>query len=254
MRSPDMKPTFFDRKAVVYKLTDANSQTYDKTQWGEGVTHRTNGTDELCGPGWLHAYTHPLLAVFLNPIHANFVDPILWEAEADGKTLSDKGLKVGYSEITTIRQIPLPVVTTFHRIRFAILCARSVYKNSDWLAWADNWLSGKDRSAEAAAAAEAEARAAWAAEARAAWAAKWAPGAAWAEARAAWAAKWAPGAAAWAAWAAGAKWAAEAAGAAARAAEWAAEADIDLIAIAQQVGEFDTDVPKVICDNFAGRY
>lgn len=53
-----------------YKLTDENHQTRNETQWGENITHYTNGEGELCGPGWLHYYNDPLLAVLLNPVHA----------------------------------------------------------------------------------------------------------------------------------------------------------------------------------------
>ena len=78
----------------LYKLTNAKDQTYGETQWGEGVEHTTDGFGDLCGPGWLHAYTDPLLAVLLNPLHAGFCTPHLWEAEGEiGR--NDNGLKVG---------------------------------------------------------------------------------------------------------------------------------------------------------------
>ena len=66
---------------MLYKLTDENDRTYNDTQWGEGVTHETSGEGKLCGEGWIHAYIDPLLAVFLNPIHACFTNPHMWEAE-----------------------------------------------------------------------------------------------------------------------------------------------------------------------------
>lgn len=152
----------------LYKLTDENGQTYNNTQWGEGVTHTASGKGKLCGPGWLHAYTDPLLAVLLNPIHANFSNPRLWEAEGEvGAT--DFGLKVGTTRLTTIREIPLPDVTSNQISRFAILCARRVCRDEAWNRWADKWLSGEDRSAAAAG------RAAWPA-ARSPAAAAWSAG------------------------------------------------------------------------------
>ena len=57
---------------IGYKLTNENHETYNGTKWGPGVTHETDGHGELCGSGWLHYYDDPLLAVLLNPIHANF--------------------------------------------------------------------------------------------------------------------------------------------------------------------------------------
>ena len=197
-----------------YKLTDANGQTKNNTQWGEGVTHAGTGEGPLCGPGWIHFYTDPLLAVLLNPIHGNFQSLRLWETEGEVGA-RDHGLKVGCKSATTIREIPVPIVRLEQRIRFGILCAKRVYGNVAWNTWADKWLSGEDRGSAAARAAE---EAAWAAEAAAwaAWAAAWA---AWAAARAAEAA---------------AEEAAEAAAAAAEAAAWAAAAPLDLAAIAAE--------------------
>jgi hypothetical protein len=149
----------------LYKLTDENAQTYGGCQWGEGVTHTASGEGELCGPGWIHAYEHPLLAVLHNPIHGNFENPRLWECETtDENPLRDGQVKLGVRNLTTIREIPLPVVTPEQRVRYAILCGKAVYDDPAWLRWAEDWLSGKDRSAEAAAAAaRAAARSAWSA-------------------------------------------------------------------------------------------
>jgi hypothetical protein len=135
--------------AKLYKLTDVDRYTRNNTKWGKNVTHTTDGSGELCGPGWLHAYTDPLLAVLLNPIHCGYSRFRLWEAEGEiGK--NDKGLKVGTRSLTTIREIPIPKITTKQKIRFAILCAMAVYKDQTWTDWANNWLSGKDRSAATA--------------------------------------------------------------------------------------------------------
>lgn len=189
----------------LYKLTDGNGETYNHTQWGEGVTHMASGEGELCSSGWIHAYRDPLIAVCMNPVHARFIDPQLWEAE--GVPERDDGCKVGCRELTTLRRIPLPVVTTEQCVKFGILAALAVCKNEQFVTWANAWLSGKDRSSEVAARA---AGVAWAAEAPA------------------WAVAWAVARAAEAAWAAKAAREAEAAEAAARAAAevaaWAAEA------------------------------
>lgn len=156
----------------LYKLTDAHGRTYNNTQWGENVTHSGTGDGELCGPGFIHAYESALLAVLLNPIHANFQSPKLWAAEGE-IVKNDNGLKCGCVSLTTIKELTLPEITKEMRSKFAILCAIQVYKSPDFLRWADNWLSGEDRSQAAAEAAERAA--AWdAAEAaeRATWAAE----------------------------------------------------------------------------------
>jgi hypothetical protein len=118
----------------------------------------------------------------MNPIHANFQNPRLWEAEGE-VGLRDGQLKCGCKTLTTVREIPLPSITTEMRVRFGILCAKEVCACLSWNAWADKWLSGEDRTQAAAAAAAAAARAS--ASARAAWAAASAARAAWAEAEAA---------------------------------------------------------------------
>ena len=151
----------------LYKLTDGDGQTRGGTQWGPGVSHSGTGEGELCGPGWIHAYEHPLVAVLMNPIHANFQNPRLWEAEGE-VGLRDGQIKCGCKTLTTIREIPLPSITTEMRVRFAILCAKGVCACPSWNAWADRWLSGEDRSEDAS---EAASKAAWAVQAAAAWAA-----------------------------------------------------------------------------------
>jgi len=215
---------------IRYKLTDQAMQTYNGFQWELGKTYTTSGEGKLCTKGWLHVYDSPELAAFLNPIHADIKDPRLFECECSGKTKDDNGLKRGYSSVTLTKELPLPVITITQRVAFGIMCAKVVCTNEKWLKWADDWLSGKDRSAAAAAAAAAAARAAYAAAAKAAKAA-------------------AAAAAAAAARAAAVEWAEEAAWAAAWAAAAAAEeAKIDLVAIAKKASLFGRSrAMKIIC-------
>src|SRR5271157_1206273 len=123
----------------LYKLTDSINCTLGDTQWGENVTHTATGPadGDLCSSSWIHAYESPLLAILLNPIHANFVSPQLWEATGKIKK-RDHGLKVGCRRLKTLRQIPLPKITIEHRVRFAILCSIAVYKDKSFLLWAAN--------------------------------------------------------------------------------------------------------------------
>ena len=136
----------------VWKLTTADGLTRpgqsNETKWGENITHTAPGKGELCTAGWIHAYASPLLAVLMNSVHANYKPAILWECEAEvGIRKADK---IGCSKLTTLRQVNMPEITTAQKQAFAILCAKQVYKDSSWLKWADDWLSGKDRSARAA--------------------------------------------------------------------------------------------------------
>jgi len=133
---------------IGYKLTDSNSRSYNNTQWGPGITHEVTGGRNLCGPGWLHYYSDPLLAVILNPIFGNFRPKTmqLWECEIGGTIKSDHGLKYGTRRLTTLKQIPIPYVSDKQRVRFAILCAMRIYSEPTWVAWARGWLDGTNRS------------------------------------------------------------------------------------------------------------
>lgn len=125
---------------VLYKLTDSNGKTMNDTQWGPDVSHSGIGYGQLCSNGWIHAYEHALLGVFMNPIQAGFVGPRMWKAEGEIR-LRDGPFKCGCKTLTTLYEIPVPVVTPEQRVRFAILCAKAVYKDPLWNAWADEWLA-----------------------------------------------------------------------------------------------------------------
>mgnify|MGYP001312204440 FL=1 len=144
----------------LYKLTDQKHRTRagesNECQWGENITHSGTGKGQLCGPGWIHAYTDPLLAVIFNPIHANIKSPALWESEGD-VGLNDRGVKVGCLSLTTLRIVSLPEVTTIQRVAFGVLCAIRVYQDPKFCKWANGWLAGTDRTAAAADAANAAA-------------------------------------------------------------------------------------------------
>jgi len=134
---------------TLYKLTDANDCTRETTQWGAGVTHTAPGDGELCTKSWIHAYRSELLAVMMDPIHGHYLpDGHLWIA--DGDVGRDDGTKVGCTSLTTCSRVDVPAVTITQRVAFGILAARAVCTDAAWCAWADRWLSGEDRTAEAA--------------------------------------------------------------------------------------------------------
>ena len=162
---------------TVYKLTDKDNRTFNRTLWGENVTHTAPGTGELCSRNWLHAYADPLLAVLLNPAHGNFdADSMkLWVGSAEVRLR--KADKLGCTKLTTLYTLAIPVITTVQKQAFAIFAAKAVYKDVNWITWANAWLSGEDRSKRAAqetAAAYADAYVAYAATATAAYAAAYA--------------------------------------------------------------------------------
>ena len=131
-----------------YKLTKQDLTTYNGFQWQLNEWKETNGIGKLCSEGWLHCYTNPLLAVLLNPVHADIENPKLFECEVEGKCIEDKGRKEGWTRMRLVKEIPLPEISLTQKVAFGILCAREVYKEEKWVNWANNWLSGKDRSKE----------------------------------------------------------------------------------------------------------
>jgi len=134
----------------LYKLTDKNDQTHGGCQWGKGVTHTADGKGRLCTKHWIHAYTDPILTVLVNPIHGEYDTETghMWECEGEiGR--NDRDQKVGCKKLTTIRRIDMPQITIEQRVRFAILCAKKVCKDRKWNKWANNWLNGKNKTADA---------------------------------------------------------------------------------------------------------
>ena len=156
---------------ILYKLTDANGQTRDGTQWGEGVSNTATGEGAaLCTSGVIHGYRTALIAVFMGPAHTDYLPGgYLWESV--GEIIADDGLKVGCKTLTTLRRVELPRITLAQTVVAGILCAKTVPQPPQWRTWADDWLSGADRSEKAASAASAAASAAaWEAASAATWA------------------------------------------------------------------------------------
>jgi hypothetical protein len=148
-------------KRIVYKLTNQNGRTRNNTQWGPNITHEAIGALDqgLCSNAWIHAYESPLVAILRNPQDANFKNPLLWEAIPKGKRKIE-ALKCGFRKLTTVKQIPLPQFTIINIVAWGILCAKIVYKETNWNLWADDWLNNKNRTVDAAAAAASAAHAA----------------------------------------------------------------------------------------------
>ena len=150
-----------------YKLVTRDGYTRKgltgETYWLDGheVVAVGSGSD-LCTAALIHYYDDPRLAVLFNPIHANIRDPRLIEIEIS-EPLTHDGLKGGCKRGKFVKEIALPAIPNETVVTFAIECALRVYKDSDFVNWAQGWTSGQDRTPAAASAASA-ASAAWAAE------------------------------------------------------------------------------------------
>lgn len=51
--------------ATIWKLTPQKMTMRNNMRWVLGETRSVSGKGSLCSGGWLHAYTHPGLAVLL---------------------------------------------------------------------------------------------------------------------------------------------------------------------------------------------
>lgn len=141
----------------LYKLTDEHGNTENNTHWDVGVKHEIakelrDCTIPLCSSSYIHAYENPLIAVFMNPVHAGFKSPILWLAT--GWVSRREGmLKCGCFSLRIVEKLSLPVLSTTQRVAIGIHCALSVYTEPTFVEWAKNWLAGVDRTVRAAEAA-----------------------------------------------------------------------------------------------------
>lgn len=186
----------FEWVAMLYKVTDATGRSGEGIQWGPSVSHRAAGAGAGgSGENFLHACTHPLVAAMLYPclIGASASCPLLWEAVCDAAdVVQQDGMFAVCRELLTLRTVPWPDIAPERRVHFAILCARQTTNDSAFMAWADAWLSGKDRSDDSAGAISlivGRNRATFLAAKAAAWLAKasgaWQDDVAWATANAA---------------------------------------------------------------------
>jgi hypothetical protein len=150
---------------IRYKLTDENMQTYKEFQWELGKVYEIDINWQskyvsLCSRSWFHVYSHPLIAVLMNPIHADFKNPRLFKCSCSGYHQIDNGSKEGFVKVKLLKELKIPEITLTQRVAFGILCAKKIYEGNEWNKWADKWLKGKDRSCSAANAAYSAANAA----------------------------------------------------------------------------------------------
>jgi len=134
----------------LFKLTDERMSTYCSFQYELGVkAHALGKSNNPCSAGVIHAYADPRLAVIFNPIHSNFLNPRLFEAETDTYLGTDE-CKCWCKALTLKRELPLPVISIEQKIEFAIRSALVVYNEYNFNLWAESWLSNVDRSKNAA--------------------------------------------------------------------------------------------------------
>jgi hypothetical protein len=114
-------------------------------------------------------HTSPLVAALTHPDSVNgeankMFEVNRWKVNVDAKNPE---------AYTVVKEVAVPTVTIGQKVAFAVATVREIYHDQDFVKWADDWLSGKDRSAESARACreatEREIEASKEAEALAAW-------------------------------------------------------------------------------------
>ena len=117
---------------TLYKLTDRNGNTHNFVHWKVGITHsiiNQCNNPRLCSEDVFHAYKNINLAFLLNPLHANILNPLLWQVS--GKIVVEDFGKVGCFSLKVIQQLPIPNWVHSNKkhdvqLLFTILCAEKV--------------------------------------------------------------------------------------------------------------------------------
>jgi len=144
---------------LVYKLTDSKMQTCMGCQWELNEPREILPEKRTPKEPWgrFHWYEDSLLAVLHDPNHGQYLNTYdlirncskprgkLFEAEAEGDIFKE-GSCGGSTKLTLLKEISLPGVTPEQRIKYAVLCVQEAYPKSEWVPWADKWLSGEDRT------------------------------------------------------------------------------------------------------------
>ena len=129
-----------------YKLTKSDLTCRNGFQYTVDVRAEVEYTGALCTSGVLHCYDSPEDAVFFDPIHAELLPGgRLWECEYDGPSTTD-GTKRGVGNLTLLREVPIPQMSTEQRVERGISAALSVSRSDSFRGWAERWSSGDDRS------------------------------------------------------------------------------------------------------------
>ena len=117
----------------LYKLTDKDLQTRSNFQWqlNKKEVKPKIKNPQLCSSDVFHAYKDLNLAFLLNPIHANFTEPKIFECS--GRVVCQDFGKVGVFNLTLKKEIQPPewVGSEYEqkvRLYFALLSAKAVLK------------------------------------------------------------------------------------------------------------------------------
>lgn len=122
-----------------YLLADLHGQTR------RGITINTNRANgkryysgDIVSRNIWECADSPLLAIMINPLHAECVRPRLFEI--GGKFGQDQ------NNVHRVREIDLPEVSPEQKLAYAMYCVRSLIPEHAFDAWVERWLANDDRS------------------------------------------------------------------------------------------------------------
>lgn len=140
-------------ESTLYKVTNERNCSRNGTLWGRDVTRVASGVitndgemaiNENSPKYWLHAYTHPVLAIFFNRIHNPRTKLHVWACTGTPQVMSPEG-RVGCTKLTTHYVMPTPIITSLTRVRIAMETVRHLYTEGTFNLWSLNWIVGNER-------------------------------------------------------------------------------------------------------------
>lgn len=112
----------------------------------EGSSFSSQAISEVVAKNASEMGVSPLVAIMLNPWHAQLEKPkmleMLFTTEVDDT--SDPIFRI------SVHEVDIPATTTDQKIIFALMVIMDVYKNDQFNQWAQKWINGTDRGAMSA--------------------------------------------------------------------------------------------------------
>lgn len=90
--------------------------------------------------------TSPLVAIMLNPWHAQLGKPKMLEMQFTTVAVDSSAPTISMD----VREVDVPETTTDQKIIFALMVISEVYGNKQFNQWAAKWINGSDRGAQSA--------------------------------------------------------------------------------------------------------
>jgi len=136
---------------IVYKFTDPDGWTrrhhLNGHNWLKEPVLKTNGEGNLCGPGWIHAYEHPALALFHDMLHSDYLpDALFFQCEAVGEIKRDGFLKLGTTKLIVQEQLTIRTVTAVERAKYASYAALEYIESAEIRSDLTKYLAGEEMS------------------------------------------------------------------------------------------------------------